>query len=210
MSIQNHPRLCRALLPLLLALTFVSCKSLSSSAGYTPEGYTQSAELNKLIASPSYKHSRTIWQDKKLAPTPSSDSYLLILREEQRGRLYTKGQAVLDFPVSTGKVGTHATPSGVFLVSEKKAAHQSNLYGSYVNRKGRIVKGGVRAGSKRPRGTRFRGATLKYWMRFSGAYGAHLGNTSCPNASHGCVRMPSEVAPRVFQAMQVGSTIEVR
>jgi hypothetical protein len=83
------------------------------------------------------------------------------------------------------------------LRSQKDADHRSNLYGDFVNpRTGRVVRAGVSTKiDSAPSGTVYRGAPMRWFMRLTaGGLGMHTGILPGYPASHGCVRMPDEVA----------------
>ena len=60
-----------------------------------------------------------------------------------------------------------------------------------------------------PKGARFVGAAMPYFMRFTGGYGMHAGYVPRYRASHGCIRMPEKMARRFFEAAKVGTRVEV-
>jgi hypothetical protein len=73
-------------------------------------------------------------------------------------------------PVSTGRRG-HPTPSGVFPILQKKVRHTSNLYG----------------------------ASMPYMQRLTwDGIALHAGHVPGRPASHGCIRMPSQFAKKLY------------
>src|SRR2546429_9313498 len=60
-----------------------------------------------------------------------------------------------------------------------------------------------------PVGGKFIPAPMHYFMRFAGADGMHAGYLPGYPASHGCVRMPQELAITFFNAVNVGTPVTV-
>ena len=89
--------------------------------------------------------------------------------------------------------------------------HRSNLYGQYVDRStGRVVNddADVRKDSK-PKGAKFVGAVMPYWMRVNGGIGMHQGYTPGYPASHGCIRLPAQMAQLFYQNAPVGTPVRI-
>lgn len=122
-----------------------------------------------------------------------------------------------DVPVGRSRVATgrrgHRTPTGSFVILEKQADKSSNLYGRIYDRSGSVV---VRDADTRkhavPPGGRYVGAPMPYWMRLTDSgIGMHAGPIPRPGrpASHGCIRMPREMARIVFANVEVGTPVKV-
>jgi lipoprotein-anchoring transpeptidase ErfK/SrfK len=98
-------------------------------------------------------------------------------------------------------------------VLEKQQQKSSSTYGVIVNGAGRVVDSDARAGRERiPAGGRFVGAPMPYWMRLTSyGIGMHAGPIPQPGlpASHGCIRLPREVAARLFEIVQVGTPVVI-
>jgi lipoprotein-anchoring transpeptidase ErfK/SrfK len=96
-------------------------------------------------------------------------------------------------------------------VLEKDPNHHSSLYGDFVDGYGRIVRAGVSAKiDAAPSGTRFAGATMKWFMRLTDeGVGMHVGILPGYPASHGCIRMPFDGAKLFYDHVKVGTPIEV-
>ncbi|HEY0792026.1 MAG TPA: L,D-transpeptidase family protein [Chthoniobacterales bacterium] len=129
-----------------------------------------------------------------------------------RQRVYVMaGQDVaIDSPVSSGK---HAgmTPTGDFTIVQKDKDHRSNVYGNFVDAHGRVVRAGVSAViDAAPSGTHFEGAPMSYFMRITWeGVGLHVGILPGYAASHGCIRLPREVAQATFVKVRVGTPVRV-
>jgi lipoprotein-anchoring transpeptidase ErfK/SrfK len=135
---------------------------------------------------------------------------IVVELDEQRAYFYRGRRVVQESAISTGRKGFE-TPVGRYRVIQKNADHVSNLYGNYVDSRGRIVKANVDVRKDaRPRGTRFEGAEMPYFLRFTGAYGMHAGYVPRHRASHGCIRMPGRNARRFFDAADIGTPVIVK
>ena len=128
--------------------------------------------------------------------------------EEQRAYLLQNGRPVLASPISSGRYG-HLTETGSFKVVEKERNHYSSIYGKIVDAYGRTVVADADVDMQVPRGCRFVPAAMPYFMRFHGSDGMHAGYLPGYPASHGCVRMPEELAIAFYQAVDVGTPVTV-
>jgi lipoprotein-anchoring transpeptidase ErfK/SrfK len=128
--------------------------------------------------------------------------------EEQRAYLLQGRRILLVSPISSGRYG-HLTDTGSFKVIEKERDHFSSLYGRIVDRNGNVVVADADADMKVPRGGKFIQAPMRYFMRFHAADGMHAGYLPGYPASHGCVRMPEQTAIAFFNAVQVGTPVNV-
>ena len=51
---------------------------------------------------------------------------------------------------------------------------------------------------------------MKWFMRLTdGGVGMHIGILPGYAASHGCVRLPAEIAPLIYQKVRVGTAVTV-
>lgn len=114
--------------------------------------------------------------------------------------------------VATGKEGFD-TPAGEFTILEKIVDKHSSLYGIIVDADGNTVVGDadIRK-NKVPPGGKFVPAPMPYWMRLTWrGVGMHAGRIPQPGepASHGCIRLPKEFAPLLFEQVQIGTPVKV-
>ena len=130
---------------------------------------------------------------------------------EQRAYLYRGKRAVASSRISSGREG-HRTPIGRFRVIRKREAHRSSLYGNYVDKEtGRVVRANVDTRKhRRPRGARYVGASMPFYVEFSPSYGLHAGYLPGVPASHGCIRMPYWKARRFYRETRIGTPVTVR
>lgn len=123
---------------------------------------------------------------------------------------FMKGGVVVGMsPISSGREG-HDTKPGKFSVIEKDIDHKSNLYGDFVDSTGVVVKKDVAVRKdKRPPGTKFDGANMRYFMRVTGAIGMHEGYLPGFPASHGCIRLPTKMAEIFYRESSLGTPVVI-
>jgi lipoprotein-anchoring transpeptidase ErfK/SrfK len=63
---------------------------------------------------------------------------------------------------------------------------------------------------KAPPGTQFVGAKMPFFLRFTRGYGMHAGFVPRYRASHGCIRMPTEMAKHFFDAAELETPVIVK
>lgn len=151
-------------------------------------------------------HERGYW-DGDAVEGPAS---IRISRSEQKAYFYKGSQVVGMSPISTGS-STHTTPAGTFKVTEKDIDHESSLYGVIRDRAtGEIVNKDADTRKHRAQaGQVFEHAPMPYFMRFNSGIGMHVGHLPGYAASHGCVRMPKEMAVKFFEAASLGTPVIV-
>lgn len=149
--------------------------------------------------------------DPLLASASPDQTHIIVSLGKQRAYLMVGEQIVIDSPISSGKRG-HTTPSGSLRVLEKDANHRSNIYGDFVDGRGRTVRAGVSSRiDSAPSGTHFQGAAMTWFMRLTAdGVGMHIGILPGYAASHGCVRMPSNAAKLFYDHVKVGTPVEVQ
>lgn len=142
--------------------------------------------------------------------TPDNVSIYISL-DKQRAYLKVGDEIGIDTPISTGK-RAGMTPKGNFTILEKDNDHRSSLYGDFVSRKtGSVVRSGVSTKiDSAPSGTVFRGAPMNWFMRMNWqGVGMHTGHLPGYPASHGCVRMPDEIAKMIYERVKLGTPVVV-
>ncbi len=115
---------------------------------------------------------------------PSKDEfYIEISIDDQRARYYREGKLVLTTEVSTGRPGFPTRP-GEYVITDKNREHHSTIYHD---------------------------ASMPFFMRLSCRdFGLHEGVTSSRFASHGCIRLPGNVAQLLFKEVPVGTWVSVK
>jgi lipoprotein-anchoring transpeptidase ErfK/SrfK len=140
------------------------------------------------------------------------NSYVVISLAKQRAWMMVGAEQVyIDSPISSGK-RAGMTPVGIFTVTQKNKDHRSSIYGDYVDKRGRTVRRGIsRRVDSAPAGTRYVGAPMKFFCRLTGdGVGMHVGKLPGYPASHGCIRLPEEIAPLIYEKVKLGTPVEIR
>lgn len=111
--------------------------------------------------------------------------------------------------VATGKEG-HDTRPGTYKITEKIADKYSNIYGWFEDEFGNVTDGDAKASERVPEGMVYVPAPMPYWMRLT-SYGVGMHGGVIPEpgqpASHGCIRLPKEFVPNLFDAVLVGTPV---
>jgi lipoprotein-anchoring transpeptidase ErfK/SrfK len=107
---------------------------------------------------------------------------VLVSLDQQKAYVLRGGEIVASSPVSTGKKG-HETPVGTFRVLQKKVHHRSSKYDN---------------------------APMPYMQRLTN-YGIalHAGRVPGYPASHGCIRLPSSFAKKLYAMTDHGTSVTV-
>jgi lipoprotein-anchoring transpeptidase ErfK/SrfK len=138
----------------------------------------------------------------------AAETRVIINLSEQRAYLIEHGKMTLISPISSGRHGWQ-TPTGNFSIFSKDIDHRSRSFGSIVDAAGSVINSNATPGSHVPRGGHFRCAPMPHYMEFSPAVGMHGGYLPGYPASHGCVRMPRDIASRFFQRVHIGTPVMV-
>jgi lipoprotein-anchoring transpeptidase ErfK/SrfK len=113
--------------------------------------------------------------------------------------------------VATGRAG-HGTSPGNYQISEKIVDKYSTHYGMIEDAYGNVVNGDATPGTRVPAGMVYVPAPMPYWMRLTSyGIGMHGGVIPEPGkpASHGCIRMPKDFAPILFDAVEIGTPVTI-
>jgi lipoprotein-anchoring transpeptidase ErfK/SrfK len=132
------------------------------------------------------------------------------LSEQQA--FYTRGGRDVGWSfVATGKEG-YGTPAGTYRISEKIVDKYSNRYGWIEDEWGNVTNGDATPGTRVPPGERYVPAPMPFWMRITSyGIGMHAGVIPKPGetASHGCIRLPKDFAPVLFDHVKVGTQVTI-
>lgn len=113
---------------------------------------------------------------------PQGPLIIAISINQQKLRLYDANGFYAESPVSTGMRG-HGTPMGVFSVIQKQRYHRSNIYS---------------------------GAPMPYMQRITwSGIAIHAGVLPGYPASHGCIRMPTAFAVKMWNWTRLGARVLV-
>jgi hypothetical protein len=113
--------------------------------------------------------------------------------------------------VATGKEG-HGTRAGTYRIMEKIEDKYSNKYGWIEDELGNVVDGDAKVGDRVPKGMKYVPAPMPFWMRLTSyGIGMHGGLIPEPGkpASHGCIRLPKDFVPLVYDVVQVGTPVTI-
>ncbi|MFP4603718.1 MAG: L,D-transpeptidase, partial [Halochromatium sp.] len=138
-------------------------------------------------------------------------SRVVIDTNAQRARFYD-GQEQVGWTTIASGVSAHPTPRGEFEVIEKVTKKRSNLYGRIYDASGGLHKRNAHSSDPIPEGGKFVGARMPYFMRMTyDGIGMHAGAIPQPGqpASHGCIRLPDEVASSLFAHADIGTRVTV-
>jgi lipoprotein-anchoring transpeptidase ErfK/SrfK len=130
---------------------------------------------------------------------------------EQIATVYRGGREVGWSFVATGKEGRGTSP-GSYRITEKIVDKHSNKYGWIENEFGEVTDDDASPGDPLEPGERYMPAPMPYWMRLTDyGIGMHVGNIPQPGdpASHGCIRMPEEFVPLLFEQVKVGTPVKI-
>jgi hypothetical protein len=113
--------------------------------------------------------------------------------------------------VATGKEG-HGTSAGSYKITEKIEDKYSNRYGWIEDEFGNVVDNDAQPGDKVPEGMVYVPAPMPFWMRLTsygiGMHGGFIPEPGKP-ASHGCIRLPKEFVPVLFDSVVIGTPVTI-
>lgn len=113
--------------------------------------------------------------------------------------------------VATGREG-FGTKAGEYRITEKIVDKYSNRYGWIEDEFGNVVEPDARYSDKVPEGMIYVPAPMPYWMRLTsygiGMHGGYIPEPGKP-ASHGCIRLPKEFVPVLFDSVDVGTSVVI-
>jgi lipoprotein-anchoring transpeptidase ErfK/SrfK len=190
----------------LVGFLWLATTTVWAQDRHAPRGATM-ASPQLLIA----KQAPPVINKAVLAQTTPDNAQVLVSLSRQRAYLYAGTALAIDTPISSGKKAGF-TPTGNFTVLQKDPNHRSNIYGNFVDSKGRIVRAGVSARiDSAPSGSHYEGAPMFYFMRLTNeGVGMHIGILPGYPASNGCIRMPAEIAPQFYARVKIGTPVQVQ
>lgn len=111
---------------------------------------------------------------------PHGPLIIAVSIEQQKVRVYDANGLFAESPVSTGMTG-HSTPMGVFSIIQKHKMHRSNIYSN---------------------------APMPYMQRITwSGVAMHAGVLPGYPASHGCIRMPTAFAMKMWNWTRMGARV---
>ena len=128
---------------------------------------------------------------------------------EQRIYFFKGSQLAGVSPMSSGREGMETRP-GKYRITEKDEDHTSSLFGDYIDKDGVVLKKEIDVRKDaRPSGAKFDPAPMPFFMRIYGATGMHQGFLPGHAASHGCIRLPRNMAEIFFKESSIGTPVEI-
>ncbi len=188
-----------------LAVLLASCSHQAGSQAPTP--YLEAFAPQSVPGSATYNADTVSYWDGDGLSGPAS---VVIDLGDQRAYFYKGGTLAGVSSLSTGDEG-HPTTTGRFKIIEKDRWHESNLYGDYVDAAGNIVMQNIDVTKDpKPPVTKFDGSNMWHFMRFNKGAGMHEGYLPGYAASHGCVRMPAQMAEIFYHNVVIGTPVTVQ
>ncbi len=214
----------RLLFAAAVAVAFSGCETVDSGGGVdggrssgavrgkkmvlvAPDGTTTEIPYRAKVPKAAFVAPAYTWHPES---APDGPVRMEIVLSEQRIYAYRGGVEIGWAKISTGKEGT-STPAGAYKVLQKKREYYSNRYGSFVNSStGRTVDYNAEAGQAAPSGTHYAPAPMHYFQRLTwDGIGLHEGYLPGYPASHGCIRVHPDMAPRLFEITSVGTPVDI-
>jgi hypothetical protein len=180
--------------PLVAGVALSVLAALASPADAAPRGYFNPYGWYGYFSYPGYAPSRRA----RTAPSrpergepskaasfgemPKGPLQIVVSIDSQRVTLFSNGVPVAHGPISTG-VPDHPTPMGVFSIIEKDRYHHSNLYSN---------------------------APMPYMQRITwSGVALHEGVLPGYPASHGCIRLSSDFAKKLWPITTLGVRVVI-
>jgi hypothetical protein len=176
----------RGLLSAMMAIGLMLSATPAAASIETPEARAEASDAAFMAR----LHMEEVFGPKELKPGQyvwrkgsfEGDPRVVVSLSEQLAYLYRGEQLIAVAAVSTG-TDDHPTPTGIFLVQLKKPMHRSIKYEN---------------------------APMPFTQMID-KYGTalHAGPNPGRPASHGCIRLPSEFAKRLYAVTDVGATVMI-
>jgi hypothetical protein len=192
------------------------CGALTSCFDSRPPGSDYLADVGGVVRQqasggphhppPAIPDDVSYWDGDGVSGTP----LIKINRSQQKASFYKGGVLVGVSRISSGNED-HGTPKGNYRIIEKDKDHKSTIYGVFKDKvTGQTINDNVDIRvDKIPPGAVFYNAPMPNFMRFASGIGMHTGYLPGYAASHGCVRMPHQMAEKFFDNVQVGTPVVV-
>ncbi|MDB6006603.1 MAG: hypothetical protein JWR15_3590 [Prosthecobacter sp.] len=154
---------------------------------------------------PPFAQEESFWNGDHMTGSPS----IRISLSQQRAFFYKGGRLAGVSEISSGREG-RSTVTGKFHIIEKDIDHVSSLFGDYVDDYGNVIQKDVDTSKDpKPKGAKYDGAKMPYFMRIVGGTGMHEGYLPGYPASHGCIRMPGFMAAAFYRSVEVGTPVTI-
>jgi lipoprotein-anchoring transpeptidase ErfK/SrfK len=135
---------------------------------------------------------------------------IIIDTQLQQASYYVGNELVGRSTISSGKAG-HGTPQGTFKILSKDIDHKSSTYGSIVDAAGNTMIADYTAGQPIPAGGKYQGAAMNFGMQITNTgIWMHEGLVTAAPESHGCIRLPRDMAQIFFENTPVGTPVIIK
>ena len=135
---------------------------------------------------------------------------IIIDTQLQQASYYVGNELVGRSTISSGRAG-HGTPQGTFKILSKDIDHKSSTYGSIVDAAGNTLIADYTAGQPIPAGGKYKGADMNFGMQITNTgIGMHEGLVTAAPESHGCIRLPRDMAQIFFENTPVGTPVIIK
>lgn len=191
---------------ILVALLFSSCSSYDHRLNDHSIKYLGIADADPSKERADLADRVSYWDGDNVAGAPS----IVIDLSDQRLYYYKGSQLVGVSAVSTGGEG-RATKAGHYKIMKKDVNHVSSECGDYVDSHGAIVVKNIVVKEVRcPPGAHFVGSPMPYYMMIYPGVGMHTGFLPGVPDSHGCIRLPNQMAKTFFEVTPLGTPVTVQ
>ena len=154
---------------------FIVVVILATSLSVSAASHTRGRAVDQLTSE--FKNGEYVWHPEI---SPAGPVVIIVNLPGQRMYVYRNGIRIGVSTVSTGK-RSHATPTGIFTILQKKVSHESNIY---------------------------KGAKMPHMQRLTWTgIAVHAGHLPGYPASHGCVRLPVEFAAKLYFVTDNGTSV---
>lgn len=187
------------------ALTFlVSCAAQNDLTAMAAGGYLFRPDRIKIDPNAAVSYG---WWRKPAGLT--GQHHIVVDTQLQQATYYIGDQMVGRSRISSGKAG-HVTPRGTFKILDKDATHKSSSYGSIVDSSGNTLVADYKMGNPIPAGGRYKGAAMNNALKVTNTgIWLHEGLVTGAPESHGCIRLPADMAKIFFDNTEVGTPITI-
>lgn len=187
------------------AALLTACSTQNDLAAMAQGGYAFRPERIKIDPHKAVAHGH--WD----RPEGLEGEHLIIIDTQlQQAKYYIANQYVGSSTISSGKAG-HGTPAGTFKILSKDEDHKSSTYGSVVDAMGNTLIADYTAGQPMPPGGIYKGAPMNYGMQITNTgIWMHEGFVTSAPESHGCIRLPGDMAKIFFDNTPVGTKVVIK
>ncbi|MBR3925634.1 MAG: L,D-transpeptidase family protein [Akkermansia sp.] len=187
------------------AIVLSSCSTQNDLAAMATGGYAFRPERIKIDPLAAVAHGH--WD----RPAGLEGEHLIVIDTRlQQAKYYIANQYVGSSTISSGRAG-HGTPAGTFRILSKDEDHKSSTYGSVVDAQGNTLIADYTAGQPMPEGGIYQGAPMNFGMQITNnGIWMHEGYVTSAPESHGCIRLPREMARIFFENTPVGTQVIIK